>query len=68
VWAVTVAALAEVPYYVVIAGMYSAHGAPVADGIIGLAPFYVWPIVALALGLIGLRRLRAARAGLESRI
>jgi len=57
--AVTVAALAEVPYYVVIAGMYSARGAPVAGGIIGLAPFYVWPIVALALGLIGLRRSRA---------
>jgi hypothetical protein len=56
VWAVTVAALAEVPYYVVITNMYAAQGAPVTGGIIGLAPFYVWPIVALAAGLIGLRR------------
>jgi len=59
IWAVTVAALAEVPYYVVITTMYAAQGAPVAGGLVGLAPLYVWPIVALALGLIGLRRMQS---------
>ena len=63
VWALTAAAFVEVPYYVVITNMYAAQGAPVEGGIIGLAPFYIWPIVALAVGLIGLRRLRAAVAG-----
>jgi len=63
VWAVTVAALAEVPYYVVITRLYAAQGAPIEGGIFGLAPFYVWPIVALAVGLIGLRRLRTVGAG-----
>jgi hypothetical protein len=61
-WAVTMAALAEVPYYAVITGMYAAQGAPVEGGIIGLAPFYVWPIVALAAGLIGRRRMHRAGA------
>jgi hypothetical protein len=56
------AALAEVPYYAVITGMYAAQGAPVEGGIIGLAPFYVWPIVALAVGLIGRRRMHRAGA------
>lgn len=55
VWAVAAAAIAEVPYYVVIAAMYAAQGAPVEGGIIGLAPFYLWPLLALALGLVGLR-------------
>ena len=62
-WAVTAAALAEVPYYVVITNLYATQGAPVEGGIIGLAPFYIWPIMALAVGLIGLRRLRAQPAG-----
>ncbi len=58
-WAVSGAALAEIPHYAVITTMYSAQGAPVEGGIIGLAPFYVWPVVALALGLVGLRRRNA---------
>jgi len=57
--AVSGAALAEIPHYAVITTMYSAQGAPVEGGIIGLAPFYVWPVVALALGLVGLRRRNA---------
>ncbi|HEY3084215.1 MAG TPA: hypothetical protein VGK28_02045 [Candidatus Dormibacteraeota bacterium] len=60
-WAVTIAALAEVPYYAVITTMYSQQGAPVEGGIIGLAPFYIWPLVAFVVGLIGMSRLRAAR-------
>jgi hypothetical protein len=60
IWAVTVAALAEVPYFVVITSMYAAQGAPVEGGIVGLAPFYLWPIVAFGLGLFGLRRMRVA--------
>ena len=62
-WAVAAAAVAEVPYYVVILTMYAGQGAPVTGGIVGLTPFYVWPLVALALGLVGVRRLRASRAG-----
>jgi len=56
-WAVTAAALAEVPYYAVITNLYAAQGAQVGGAIAGLAPFYVWPLVALAVGLVGLRRL-----------
>ncbi len=62
-WAVTAAALIQVPYYAVITSMYAGQGAPVAGGIIGLAPFYVWPLIALAAGLIGLRRQRLSVVG-----
>ena len=62
-WAVAAAAVAEVPYYVVIISMYASQGAPVTGGIVGLTPFYVWPLVAFALGLVGVRRLQASRAG-----
>lgn len=59
-WGVTAGALVQVPYYAVITGMYSAQGAPVDGVILGLVPFYVWPLVAFAVGLIGLRRRRPA--------
>ena len=58
VWAVTAAALIQVPYYAVITSMYVGQGAPVGSGIGGLAPFYVWPLVAFVIGLVGLRRQR----------
>jgi hypothetical protein len=62
IWAVTVAALAQIPHYAVIIGLYSAQSAPVAGGIVGLAPFYIWPVIGLVLGLIGLRRRQATAA------
>jgi hypothetical protein len=61
-WAVTVAALVQIPYYAVITAMYATQSAPVTGGIGGLAPFYVWPLVAFAVGLVGLRRQRVALA------
>jgi hypothetical protein len=61
-WAVTAAALAEVPYYVAITTMYAAQGAPIGGGVAGLFPFYVWPLIALALGLVGMRRMHLSRA------
>jgi hypothetical protein len=59
-WAVTAAALVQVPYYAVITSMYAAQGAPLG-GAVSLLPFVVGPFIALAFGLIGMRRMRRAR-------
>jgi hypothetical protein len=61
-WAVTAAALAQVPYYVAIISMYAAQGAPVggALGPVSLS-FFVGPLIALALGLVGMRRMQRFR-------
>jgi hypothetical protein len=56
-WAVTAAAVAQVPYYAVITSMYAAQGAPLG-GAISLLPFVLGPFVALAFGLVGMRRMR----------
>ena len=61
VWAVTAAALIQAPYYAVITSMYAGQGAPVGGGIGGLVPFYVLPLVAFAIGLVGLRHQRVPR-------
>lgn len=60
VWGVTAAALVQVPSVAVITSMYAAQGAPQVG--IELAPLYAWTLVAFALGLVGLRRMRAAPA------
>jgi hypothetical protein len=57
-WAVTAAALAQVPYYVAITNMYAAQGAPIGGWLAMQWPFYVGPLIALALGLVGMRRMR----------
>jgi hypothetical protein len=61
-WAVTAAALAQVPYYVAILSLYAAQGAPVggAVGPVSLS-FFVGPLIALALGLVGMRRMQRFR-------
>ncbi len=61
-WAVTAAALAQVPYYVAITTMYATQGAPIGRGLAGLVPLYVWPLIALALGLVGMRQMQLSRA------
>jgi hypothetical protein len=61
-WAVTAAALAQVPYYAAIISMYAAQGAAVggALGPVNLS-FFVGPLIALALGLVGMRRMQRFR-------
>jgi hypothetical protein len=59
-WAVTAAALVQVPHYAVITSMYAAQGAPLG-GTVSLLPFVVGPLIALAFGLVGMRRMRRAR-------
>ncbi len=61
-WAVTAAALAQVPYYVAITTMYAAQGAPIGGWLAAQFPFYVGPLSALALGLVGIRRMQLSRA------
>lgn len=59
-WAVAAAALAQIPYYAAILTMYAAHGAPLGGSVAGLSTFSVGPLIALALGLAGIRRMRLA--------
>jgi hypothetical protein len=44
-WAVTAAALAQVPYYWAVISMYAAQGAPLG-GAVGLVPYLVGPLIA----------------------
>ncbi len=60
-WAVSAAALVQVPYYAVITSIYAAQGAPLG-GTVSLFPFVVGPFIALAFGLVGMRRMRRARS------
>lgn len=60
VWAVTAAVLIQIPYYAVIINMYAAQGAPVGGVLPILAVFNIVPLVAFALGLVGIRRLKIA--------
>jgi hypothetical protein len=60
-WAVTAAALAQVPYYAAIISMYVAQGAPLGGAVAGLIPFIVGPLIALPLGLVGMRRMQRFR-------
>lgn len=59
-WTLLLAVLAPVPYYLNIAANYSAQGAPVSSGLLGLVPFWAVPLVAFVLGWVGLRRARPA--------
>jgi hypothetical protein len=61
-WAVTAAAVAQVPYYVAITTMYAAQGAPIGGWLAAQFPFYVGPLIALACGLVGTRRMQLSRA------
>jgi hypothetical protein len=58
VWAVAAAALAQIPYYAAILTMYAAHGAPLGGSVAGLSTFTAGPLIALALGLAGIRDMR----------
>ncbi len=57
-WAVGAAALAQLPYYAAILAMYAAQGAPLGGSVPGLLSFSLGPLVALALGFVGIRRMR----------
>jgi len=54
-WFLVVGSLIGVPYYVIIAATYAAHGAP-ASGLLAFLPFWAVPIAGLVVGFIGLRR------------
>jgi hypothetical protein len=56
-WAVAGAAMAQLPYYAAIVAMYAAYGAPLRGSVAGLSSFTVGPLIALAVGLVGIRRM-----------
>jgi hypothetical protein len=57
-WAVAAAVLAQLPYYAAILTMYAAQGAPLGGSVPGLSAFTVGPLLALALGWAGIRRMQ----------
>jgi hypothetical protein len=59
-WAVTAAALVQVPYFAVITSMYAAQRAPLG-GAVSLLPYAMGPFIALAFGLVGMRQMRRVR-------
>ena len=52
----------QVPYYVAITTMYAAQEAAIGGWLAAQFPLYVGPLIALALGLVGMRRTQLSRA------